>query len=91
MHPIMSMKKLMEMEEKVTIDSHYIGLERSHSREKEDAKENGIMNKMNDEEYDIEKVEIRIHQDLLMELLKRGKEEHKCGWFMKKYMKWHRL
>jgi len=36
------MKKLIGMEEKMTTNSHSRGLERSHRREKEDAKENGI-------------------------------------------------
>ena len=74
MQLIMSMKKLMEMEE-VTIDSHCRGSERSQNREKEDAKENGIRKKMNDEEYDKEIVEIRIHLHLLMELLQRSEED----------------
>ena len=38
----MSMEKLMEVEEEMTIDSHRIDFEESHKRWREDAKENGI-------------------------------------------------
>jgi hypothetical protein len=87
----MNMKKLMEMEEKVTIDSHCRGSERSHSIGKKYSKENGIRKKMNEEECDREITEIRIHLDLLMELLQRSDEDQRCGWTMRKKVKWHRL
>ena len=86
-----SMNKLMEMEEKMTDDSHCIGSKRSHSRGEEYAKENGIWKQMKHEEYDREKVEIRIHIILSMQLLQRSKEYQRCGCILRKKVKWHRL
>ena len=82
----MSMKKLMEMEEKVTIDSHCIVSESRHSREKEDAKANGTRKKMNDEEYEREKVEIIVHLEVLIELLQMNKEEQRWGFIITRKM-----
>jgi len=85
----MSIKKLMEMEKKVTTNGHTKGSSVSHSRRKEDAKANGIRNKINEEEYDREIAKIRIHLDLLMELLQRIDEDQRCGWTMRRKVKWH--
>ena len=54
----------IEMEKKMTIDSHRRdsrGSERDHNRrkEKEDAKAHGIWKQLTDEEYDKELAEIR--------------------------------
>lgn len=71
----MSMEKLREIEKKMTTDSHDRGSKRSHKREKEDAKANGIWKQMSDAEYNREKAKIIIHLDLLMELLQRSRED----------------
>ena len=46
---------------------------------------------MTDEKYMREIAEMRTHLDLLMEFLRRSDEDHKCGWIMRKKLKWHGL
>ena len=58
---------------------------------KEDAKTNGIWKQMNDEEYKKEIAEMRTDLDLLMELLQRSDEDQRCGWIMRKELKWNGL
>jgi len=64
-------EKLMAKE--MTIESHKgesRGSERGHSRMREkDAKENGILKQLTDEDYEKEKAEIAVHLELLMKLL----------------------
>lgn len=65
-----------------------------HSRRKvkrEDAKENGIWKQLTDEEYEREKVEIRVHLEVLMELLQRKEKDQKYGYIMRMNVKWYRL
>ena len=57
---------------------------------KEDAKANGIWKQMNDEEYEREKAEIIVHLELLMELLRKNKDQI-YGFLMRRKVKWHRL
>lgn len=55
-------------------DSHSRGSKEDHKGrkvKKEDAKANGIWNQLTDKEYEREKVEIRVHIKVLMELLQR--------------------
>ena len=47
-------EELIEMEEKVTTDSHNTGSERSHNRRKKNAKENGKGKEMSQEVFDRE-------------------------------------
>ena len=58
---------------------------------KEYAKTNGTWKQMNDEDYKREIAEMRTHIDLLMELLQRSDEDQRCGWIMRKKLKWHGL
>ena len=74
-----------EMEKKMTTDSHRRdsrGSERDHNRrkEKEDAKENGILKQWTDEECEKEKAEIAVHLKLLMELLQESVKDQSHGW-----------
>ena len=64
----------------MTTDSHCRGLEKSHKVKKEDAKENGILRQMNDEEYEREKAEIIVHLEVLMEILQRNEKDQSYGW-----------
>ena len=57
------------MGKKMTVDSHVKGSRGSHNIEKEDAKVNGIRKNMSDEEDDKEVTMMKVHLDLLMELL----------------------
>ena len=57
---------------------------------KEDAKSNGMWRQLSDEEYEREKVDIEVHLGLLMGLLQE-EEDHRCGWIMRKKLKWHKL
>jgi len=81
----------VELEKKVTTNGHTKGSSVSHNRRSEVGKANGTRNKINEEEYDREIAKIRIHLDLLMDLLKRSDEDQICGWTMRKKVKWHRL
>ena len=46
---------------------------------------------MSDEEYEREKAEIEICLKVLMELLQKEEEDQRCGFFVKRKMKWHKL
>ena len=46
---------------------------------------------MTDEEYEREKAEIEICLEILMELLQRKEEYQRCGFLMKRNLKWHKL
>jgi hypothetical protein len=74
----------------MTIKSHSRGSGGSHKLKKEDAKSNGMWRQLSDEEYEREKVDIEVHLGLLMGLLQE-EEDHRCGWIMRKKLKWHKL
>jgi hypothetical protein len=75
----------------MTIKSHRRGSEGSHKRKTEDSKANGICRRMIDEEYEREKVEIEVCLGVLMELLQKEEEDQRCGFLMRKKLKWHKL
>ena len=75
----------------MTIESHSRGSGGSHKGRKENAKENGIWRKLSDEEYEREKAEIEVHMKLLMGLLQKEEEDQRCGFLVKRKMKWHKL
>ena len=62
-----------------------------HKWRKENSKENGIWRKLSDEEYEREKAEIEVHMKLLMGLLQKEEEDQRCGFLVKRKMKWHKL
>ena len=77
----------------MTTDSHRRdsrGSERDQNRGKgkEDAKENGIWNKLTDEEYDKELAEIREQFNKLKMMIE---ENQRYGWTRKNKVKWQRL
>ena len=80
----------IEMEEKMTTDSHSRGSEEDHNRrkvKKEDAKENG--KRMSQEELDKEIVEMKEQLNALRRILE---ESQRLGWVLKKKpVKWHKL
>jgi hypothetical protein len=75
----------------MTIKSHRRGLEGSQKRKTEDVKANGICRRMTDEDYEREKAEIKVHLGVLMELLQKEEEDQKCGFLMRRKLKWHKL
>ena len=75
----------------MTIKSHRRGSEGSHKRKTEDAKVNGICRRMTNEEYESEKAEIEVHLVVLMELLQKEEEDQRCGFLMRRKLKWHKL
>ncbi|MCY6525151.1 hypothetical protein, partial [Actinobacillus pleuropneumoniae] len=79
-------EKLMAKE--MTTESHKgesIGSEGNHIRMREkDAKENGILKQWTNEEYEKEKDEVKIHLELLMELLQENMKGQRHGWLMRK-------
>lgn len=81
--------KLMKM----TADSHFRGSAKdlNRGRKRENAKVSGTCEKLTDEEYEREKVEITIHLELLMELLQENVKNRTHGWTMRKRMKWQKL
>ena len=46
---------------------------------------------MSDEEYEREKAEIEICLKVLTELLEKEEEDLRCGFLVKRKMKWHKL
>jgi len=46
---------------------------------------------MSDEEYEREKVEIVFHLEVMMDLLQRNEEDQRCGFIMRRNMRWLRL
>ena len=58
---------------------------------KEDAKANGIWRQMTDEEYERENVEIEDHLEVMMELLHKEKEDQRCGFLMRRKLRWHKI
>ena len=74
----------MKIETKMTTEGHCRGSERDHRRrkEKEYAKANGM--RMSKEKIYREKVEIKFHLELLMEILYRIKKDKRYGWSMKR-------
>ena len=59
----------------MTIKSHRRGSVGSHKRKIEDAKAKGICRRMTDEEYEREKAEIKVHMEVMMELLQKKEED----------------
>ena len=58
---------------------------------KEDAKVNGIREKMSDEDYEREKAKIEVHLEVMMELLQKKKEDQRCGFLIRRKLRWHKL
>ena len=75
----------------MTIKSHRIGSRGSHKVKKENSKANGIRRMMTNEEYEIEKVEIEVHLKVMMELLQKEKEDQRCGFLMRRKLRWNKL
>jgi hypothetical protein len=46
---------------------------------------------MSDEEYEREKAEIEVHLEVMMELLQKEKEDQRCGFLMRRKLRWHKL
>ena len=65
MQLIKSERKLKKM----TNEVHRIGSGGNHKGRKENAQANGICKQLSDEEYEREKVEIKVHLEVMMELL----------------------
>ena len=82
--------ELIEMEEKMTTDSHSRGSEEDHSRrkmKKEDVKANG--KRMSQEEIGKEIAGLKEQLDALRRILE---EIQRLGWVLrKKPVKWHKL
>jgi len=74
----------------MTNKGHRRGSEGSHKRKTKDAKANGICRRMTDEEYEREKAEIEVHLEVMMELLQKKGDDHRCGFLVKRKLKWHR-
>lgn len=62
----------------MTTDSHREGSRVSHGG-------------MSDEEFDRELAEMKVQLNVLMELLQKSEEDQRCGWILRKKVKWHRL
>ena len=75
----------------MTIEIHSRGSGGSHKGRKENAKANGIWRKLSDEEYQREKAKIKFHLEVMMELLQKKEEDHRCGFLVKRKMKCHKL
>ena len=75
----------------MTIESHSIVSGGNHKGRKENAKENGICKKLSDEEYEREKAKIKVHLEVMMELLQKEEEDQRCGFHVKRKLKWHKL
>ena len=58
----------------MTIKSHSRGSRGNHKGRKENAKANGIWRQLSDEEYEREKAEIKVHLEVMMELLQKKEE-----------------
>ena len=58
---------------------------------KENAKENVIWRQLSDEEYEREKAEIKFRLEVMMELLQKKEEDHKCGFLVTINLKRHKL
>ena len=46
---------------------------------------------MSDVEYEREKDEIKFCLEVMMELLQKNEEDQRCGFLMRRKVKWHRL
>ena len=46
---------------------------------------------MSDEEYEREKADIVVHLEVLIELLQRNEEYQRCGFLMRRKIRWHKL
>ena len=75
----------------MTIKSHNKGSGGSHKERKENSKENGMWRQLSDEEYEREKDEIKVHLEVMMELLQKEEEDQRCGFHVKRKLKWHKL
>ena len=73
----------------MTGDSHFRRSDEDHNRrrKKENAKVSGICEQLTDEEYEQEKAKIKIHLELLMELLQKNVKYQTHGWTMRKKVK----
>ena len=85
-------EELIEMENKVTIDSHSRGSKRSHKRRKKGAKENGRGKGMSQEVFDREIAELKASVNAIIVLLEKSMKDQSYGWTMrKKKIKWKLL
>ena len=75
----------------MTIESHSKGSGGNHKGRRENDKENGICRIMVDEEYEREKDEIEVHMEVMMELLQKKEEDQRCGFLVKRKLKWLKL
>ena len=77
----------------MTVDSHFRRFDEDHNRgkKKENEKVSGICEQLTDEEYEQEKVEIKIHLEFLMELLRENVKNQTHGWTMRRKVKWKKL
>jgi len=80
-------EELINMEKKMTIDSHSIGSEKSHKVKKENAK--AIGKRMSQEEIHKEIAELKEQLNILRMILE---ENQRLGWVLKKKpVKWSKL
>ena len=70
---------------------HIRDSEGNHKVKKENAKENGMRRQMIDEEYEREKDAIEVHMEVMMELLQKKEEDQRCGFLVKRKLKWDKL
>jgi hypothetical protein len=83
-----SMEQLTKEEVKMTRDSQMKDSEESHNQIRESAKEVG-RNKISNEEFDREIVELKEQLSVMMKLLQeKVKEDQRYGWNLKKKVKW---
>ena len=75
----------------MTDKGHIRGSRGSHKERKENSKENGIWRKLSDEGYEREKAKIEFRLKVLMELLQKEEEDQRCGFLLKRKMKWNKL
>ena len=85
-------EELIEMDKKVTTDSHNRGSERSHNRRKKGAKENGKGKGMSQEVFDREIAELKASVDAIIVFLEKSMKDQIYGWTMRrKKIKWKLL
>ena len=75
----------------MTIESHSRGSRGNHKGRKENAKVNGICKQLRDEEYEREKVEIKVRLEVMREMLQKEEEDQRCGFLVKRKLKWNKL
>ena len=82
-------EELIEMEKKVTTDSHNRSSKRSHNRRNKGAKENGKGKEMSQEVFDREISELKVSVDAIIVLLEKSMKDQSYGWTIRrKNIKW---